>query len=150
MKRYQRLLHTLPALVWMAVILSFTFQTGTDSAQLSGRLFEFINQILMTLNIHVDPNTLHLLLRKAAHFVEYLILGWLVLFALKPYAMSIKQRMMVVLSVGFVFASIDELIQTMIPGRVGSVIDVLIDTAGVFMGLCLYVLWIKIRKKHVI
>ena len=150
MKRYQTFLHTIPALIWMAVILSFTFQTGTDSAQLSGRLFEFANQLLISINIVVDPNTLHLLIRKAAHFIEYLILGWLLLFALKPYALTIKQKVMIVLSFGLVFASIDELIQTMIPGRVGSIVDVMIDTAGVFVGLCLYVVWIKIRKKHVL
>ncbi len=150
MKRYQTYLHAIPALIWMGVILSFTFQTGTDSAQLSGRFFEIINQLLIGLNINIEPTTLHLLLRKAAHFVEYLILGWLLLFALKPYTIKSKKKIILVLFIGVLFASFDELIQTVVPGRVGSVIDVLIDAAGVLVGLLLYVSWLKIRRKHVI
>ena len=68
-----------------------------------------------------------LLLRKLAHTVEYAILGALLLRAL--------ERELPALVVGVAYAASDELHQHFVPGRRGAPLDVLIDSAGVALGI---------------
>jgi VanZ family protein len=70
-----------------------------------------------------------LLLRKLAHAAEYAILGALLVRAL--------QRPYWALVLGVAYAISDEIHQTFVPGRQGSPIDVLIDSAGVLAGVVL-------------
>ena len=68
-----------------------------------------------------------LLLRKLAHAVEYALLGLLLARA--------AGRPAVALALGVGYAALDELHQTLVPGRVGSPVDVAIDAAGVALGV---------------
>ena len=70
-----------------------------------------------------------LLLRKAAHVVEYAILGALLLRAL--------ERELPALVAGVAYACTDEIHQHFVPGRNGSPLDLLIDAAGVLLGVVL-------------
>ena len=57
------------------------------------------------------------------------------------------------LFIGIIYASLDEIHQLFIEGRSGQVIDVCIDTIGVALGICsfmlLYKIVLKIRKDGV-
>ena len=94
-----------------------------------------------------DPNAGHGLLRKLAHFTEFCLLGlcltWLV--------SMLGKRPWVSLLCGFLVACTDEFIQCFVPDRGPGIKDVLIDTAGVFLGTALlmagYALYKK-NKKH--
>jgi VanZ family protein len=67
-----------------------------------------------------------LVLRKAAHVAEYAILGALLTRAVvSPWA---------AFALGTLYALTDELHQHFVPGRQASVLDVLIDAAGVAVG----------------
>jgi VanZ family protein len=68
-----------------------------------------------------------LLLRKLAHVGEYAVLGALLLRAL--------DRPLPAVVLGVAYAASDELHQHFVPGRRGSPVDVLIDTAGVAIGV---------------
>ena len=71
-----------------------------------------------------------LLLRKLAHAVEYAILGALLVRALgRPW---------VAVAVGVAYAVSDEVHQSFVPGRVGSPLDVALDTVGVAAGVLLW------------
>ena len=70
-----------------------------------------------------------LLLRKAAHVVEYAILGALLLRALG--------RELAAVAAGVAYACTDEIHQHFVPGRNGSPLDVVFDTAGVLLGVVL-------------
>ena len=70
------------------------------------------------------------LLRKLAHLVEYAILGALLFRAVR--------REPAALVLGSLYAATDELHQAFVPGRVGSPVDWLLDTAGVAAGVLLY------------
>ena len=78
----------------------------------------------------------HGLLRKLAHFTEFACLGagfgWL-------YAM-LGRKQWISLCNGFLAACVDETIQLFVPDRGPSVKDVLIDTAGVGVGIGLLIL----------
>ena len=67
------------------------------------------------------------ILRKGAHMTEYAILGALLLRALG--------RELPALAVGFAYAITDEIHQHFVSGRHASPLDVLIDTAGVAIGV---------------
>jgi VanZ family protein len=74
--------------------------------------------------------TWDLLLRKLAHGAEFAVLGALLLRALRDELPA--------LVAGLGYAVTDELHQHFVPGRVGSPLDVLIDTAGVALGIAVW------------
>jgi VanZ family protein len=67
---------------------------------------------------------------KILHFTEYALLGFLAL----PYMSGSKQPLLYAMVFCAAYASSDEFHQLFVPGRHGSPIDVLIDTAGSFTG----------------
>lgn len=71
-----------------------------------------------------------LLLRKIAHAAEYAILGALLVRALgRPW---------VALALGIAYAVSDEVHQSFVPGRLGSPVDVAIDSVGVAAGVLVW------------
>ena len=74
--------------------------------------------------------TWDLVLRKLAHGAEFAILGALLLRALREELPA--------LVAGVAYAVTDELHQHFVAGRVGSPIDVAIDSAGVAVGILLW------------
>ena len=98
----------LPVLVWAAVI--FTFSSVPD--------------------LGTGLGGWDLVLRKLAHTCEFALLGALLLRALHTALPA--------LGVGVAYAASDELHQHFVAGRVGSPIDVLIDGAGVAIGVALW------------
>jgi VanZ family protein len=79
--------------------------------------------------------TWDLVLRKIAHAGEFAALGALLLRALR--------KELPALGLGIAYAVSDELHQHFVPGRVGSPIDVLIDSVGVAIGV---VLWRRLAR----
>lgn len=68
-------------------------------------------------------------LPKAAHLVEYAVLGFLLLWA--------TRREGAALLLGIAYAASDEVHQHFVPGRHGSALDVVIDTVGLALGIYL-------------
>ena len=81
--------------------------------------------------------TWDLVLRKLAHVAEYAVLGALLERALRrgPLAFAL----------GSLYAVTDEVHQAFVAGRQGSVLDWLIDTVGVAVGVLLYARWAASR-----
>jgi VanZ family protein len=71
--------------------------------------------------------TWDLVLRKIAHAGEFAVLGFLLLRALRREGVAI--------ALGIAYAISDEVHQHLVPGRVGSPVDVLIDAVGVVAGV---------------
>lgn len=78
-----------------------------------------------------------LVLRKVAHAGEYALLGALLVRA--------TGRAGLAFALGTLYAVTDELHQTLVPGRLGSPLDVAIDAAGVAVGI---VLWQTVRARR--
>jgi VanZ family protein len=70
-----------------------------------------------------------LVLRKTAHAAEFAVLGLLLARALG--------RELPALVLGIAYAVTDEVHQALVPGRLGSVWDVLLDSVGVAVGILL-------------
>ena len=79
--------------------------------------------------------TWDLVLRKLAHAGEFAVLGALLLRALPDELPA--------LGLGIFYAASDELHQHFVEGRVGSPLDVLIDSVGVAIGV---VLWRRVAR----
>jgi VanZ family protein len=78
------------------------------------------------------------LLRKMAHFTEFFCLGMSVCWLFQILEQKGIYRFAMPQFCGMLVAFIDETIQLFSPGRAGSVVDVWIDTAGVFAGIVLF------------
>ena len=81
--------------------------------------------------------TLHGLVRKAAHLSEYAVFGVLLLRALAPDDRLRPRQLWLTVLGGGLLATIDEAQQAVAPGRTGSAVDVLIDLAGTIAGATL-------------
>ena len=68
-----------------------------------------------------------LLLRKLAHAAEYAVLGMLLLRAIGRELPSV--------AIGIAYAVTDEVHQAFVEGRHGAAYDVLVDAAGVLLGV---------------
>jgi VanZ family protein len=97
-----------PVVLWAAVI--FAFSSVSD--------------------LGTGLGTWDLVLRKLAHAAEFAVLG-----ALLVRAVAVERT---ALALGIAYAASDELHQHFVAGRVGSTLDVLIDAAGVALGVALF------------
>lgn len=132
-------------------------QVATESAEISGKITKKIVEIITNVK-KIDPEkvddlykTLHHIIRKTAHFLEYALLSFLVFLLAKCY--NIKTGMCILISLGYclLFAIFDEWHQLSVEGRSGEVRDVLIDFCGSIAGNgfgCLLLYFLKKIKKY--
>ena len=129
-------------IVWIFVIFSFSLQIGSISSLQSGVITKIIASFFSTFNIHIELDVLRIVIRKLAHFTEYFILGCLV----KQSSIDIKQSS--ILYFIFLIPILDEFIQSFVPERVMSIIDMGIDAFGILVGISFISLVYLILKKY--
>lgn len=143
-KKRRRLLYRTFTAVFMIIIFSFSAKTGKDSAGMSfkyaksaAKLFGWLGVISVDspeiLVLYAD--SIHTLIRKAAHFIEYMILGC---FTYQAVACDITKLWKAVGWSQLIcssYAATDEFHQRFVPGREGRVLDVVIDSAGALAGI---------------
>jgi VanZ family protein len=109
-------------------------QTGDESSVLSGGITSFLVNLF---NIK-DLETFHFFIRKMAHVTIYALLGFFILNAFVEESIT-KPMVMHSFFIALIYAISDEIHQTFIPARSGNVIDVLIDSVGILIGLSLFI-----------
>lgn len=131
--------------VWAVFIFSNSIKTGSQSAVASDSI---VDRLVDFLNVPFDVDLMTVIIRKAGHFTEFLLLGLLIslcfYYAKKRFRYSIMTILFLCLSAG-VF---DEFLQSFITGRSSEVRDVLIDFAGCATGLIVVYLMDKRRFKR--
>ena len=135
----------------IACVLTFiwcnSLADGADSGAMSGNVMAWINSFL-----HLDARgaeTLHLVIRKMAHFTEFACLGLLLTWQFGMMGEHGGHLICMPLFCGMAVACVDETIQVFVPDRGPSLIDVWIDTAGVAAGIMAALIGYNyIRKKH--
>lgn len=130
-KMLKRGIRCIPMLFMMSVIFIFSTQNGETSGGLSLTIAEFISKAAGSIGLMIEPESIHLLIRKCAHMTEYALLFVTVMWALS----GIKKRLGIAYMVTVLYAVSDEVHQSFIPGRCGAVTDVLIDGAGALIAL---------------
>ena len=123
-------------LLWMAFIFLMSSAEDDVSNMQSSAVCEVICETFVEGYEDMQPEEqaavqqrLSFPVRKAAHLTEYTILGILLWFTTENRALA--------LLIGSFYSVTDEIHQIFVPGRAGQLRDVLIDTAGVLLGILL-------------
>ena len=120
-------------IMWMIIIFIFSNTSGNISSEESNAIVVFISNLI---HYTGDMNILEIIVRKLAHFTEYLILGILVINACKYN--SVKDIIKLSILICILYACSDEIHQLFVQGREGKIFDVLIDTLGSLSGILMY------------
>jgi VanZ family protein len=112
------------SLVALWVLLNFILSTSYFSAAATAGLVEPVLRFLLPFADASTIETLHLLIRKLAHFTEYAVLFWLL--ARKP----MRDRPVQALLICAMLALMDEGHQLFVPSRTASLLDVGLDFSG--------------------
>lgn len=129
-------------LIWMIIIFIMSSFNAEDSANQSNFIVNIISNVLNINNIEL----LNLIIRKLAHYIEYLILGILVINMFIKN--NIPKSYLISIIFCVIYAISDEIHQFIIPGRACQIKDILIDSIGSITGIYLYKLISK-RKKSI-
>ena len=120
--------------IWF--IFSNSLQIAEVSEGSSGRVLGLMQGVLRRLGLPgaADRLTMHIV-RKLAHFSEYMLEGFLLMLCLRVYTRHFFKHVSWPILGGLLTALTDETIQLFVPGRSGQVTDVWIDFSGVLTGL---------------
>lgn len=127
-----RVIFTLALLACVAYIFRNSLQTGAQSSLRSQAAMETVNETLGWL--HLGPLSEHTI-RKLAHFLEFMMEGFLLMLCLRVYTARFVRHISWPLLGGLATAVMDETIQVFIPNRTPLVTDVWIDMLGVVAGI---------------
>lgn len=133
-----------------ALMILFAFFHSSMPADLSGDESESVMGILQdVLNfLGFDTQLSDHIVRKAAHFSEYTVIGMLLLSC--AYSLCRTRPHKYYLQIcffGLATAVCDETIQLFVEGRSGQITDVLLDFSGIVTGTVLMLLYFAIYRK---
>lgn len=156
------LLYWLPLFIWLCVIFYMSAQPY-EKQDLRPWIHksiveEKLERPLSKVQIHYGgreisvqhigtPAMLEFFIRKSAHLLEYMVLGFLV-FRLLAVLSRTKSSIVIFLSLVFcaLYAALDEIHQHYTGGRTAMLADVLLDTSGAALGIMTYYLYLHLAK----
>lgn len=137
-------------IIWMIVIFMFSQDSAVSSTEksdtIASKIVNIISDVTHNDNIEYYIDSIIVLVRKTAHFLEYLILGVLFINVVKDYKSLTLGVYIFSVVFCMLYASSDEIHQLFISDRSGRIFDVFIDTMGSITGISLFYL-IKNRKR---
>lgn len=133
-------LSTFLVLIWMTIIFIMSSFDSVESSNQSNFIVDIIANIFKIENIEL----LSFIIRKLAHYTEYLILGFLVINMFTKNNINNLYLISIILCI--IYAISDEIHQIFIPGRACQLRDILIDSIGSITGIYLYKLYLKFNK----
>lgn len=147
MKKYYKII--LIAL-WVGFIYYNSLQPANISSAQSFKFVTFFQNIFLKLGINISTDTLSLIIRKGAHMFEYFVLALLFSIFYKDFVFSKKRLFCYIFFSTILISVFDEVIQTFVVGRSGSIVDVGIDMLGGLIGIGLAFIFIyrKREKKN--
>ena len=133
-------LSTFLVLIWMTIIFIMSSFDSVESSNQSNFIVDIIANIFKIENIEL----LSFIIRKLAHYTEYIILGFLVINMFTKNNINNLYLISIILCI--IYATSDEIHQIFIPGRSCQLRDILIDSIGSITGIYLYKLYLKFNK----
>lgn len=128
MKNKRKIINWILLIAWMIFIFIMSNQPADISDSQSGGIIRLLSIIGLDMN-NIFGKFANFVVRKCAHFTEYMILALLILNLLKSQ-FSIKKVIIITILGVFFYACSDEIHQLFVQGREGAFRDVLIDTCG--------------------
>lgn len=115
-------------IIWMCFIFFMSNQPSQISDSQSSGIIEMLSRAGINMN-GIFGDIANFIVRKTAHFLEYMILGFLIINLIKD-DLKLHQIILVAIFGVFIYACTDEFHQLFVSGRDGNFRDVLIDTCG--------------------
>ena len=137
-----------PIALWIALI--FWASTDQFSSEHTGGIIRPWIEWLFPRMSPDEVESLHGLIRKAAHVTEYAIFALLVARALITSSIPLFSRgwLIICLVVLTALAASDEYHQSFVPSRTAAVTDVLIDMSGGLVALTILAVWRLARRRR--
>ncbi|MDO4177281.1 MAG: VanZ family protein [Bacillota bacterium] len=123
------------AIILTLMVMAFIYYNSSQDSTASSAASQYVMNWLWNHGIYLSAYAV----RKLAHFCEFALLGFLLVFALGG-------KVLLAAIVGVLYAGSDEFHQTFVSGRVGQLLDVGIDGAGVICGMTLAAILLVIGK----
>ena len=139
-------------ILWLAFIFSNSLSTGDDSKKNSDRVVDVIENTFQKISPNFSISAKFV--RKLAHFIEFSVLGALILSYRFLWDTDSRLHVYRTLFFGMLTALIDETLQLSSPGRGSRVSDVWIDFSAILVSIIVYFLilfiikHIKVVKHH--
>ena len=129
----KKVIYWILLILWMSVIFIFSNMNSRISDSTSYSIVDKLTYF----NEKADNNRdyLNLIVRKSAHFTEFLILGILIYNVFNLYNINNKKKIIFCIIFCLIYAFSDEYHQLFIKGRSAQIKDVFIDFVGSFMGI---------------
>ncbi|WP_373117873.1 VanZ family protein [Holdemania massiliensis] len=140
--------------ILVGLMVIFIFSNSAASASTSNGMSltvsEWVRPVLNTIGLHPETDFLNFVIRKLAHFSEYALLGVLIglAYRLQPWSWM---KGKVALLPFFIIPVLDENLQRFSSGRSCELRDMLIDSAGMAVGMMLVIallMMLSSRKKQ--
>lgn len=145
----RKIISWIAVILWMVLIFKLSSQPVEQSSKLSGK----VTNIYIKVIEKAKPNTkfniekFDHIVRKNAHFFIYLVLGILVVNALRRSGVIGYKCIVFALLICILYALSDEVHQVFVPGRAAMVKDVFIDSAGAAVGILMYLGLSKVKTR---
>lgn len=131
----KKIVSTVFVIAWMIIIFVMSSYNSVDSSNQSNVIVDVIVNIFNITSV----NIISVIVRKLAHFSEYLILGILVANMIKYY----DKKHLIGVTICILYAISDEIHQLFVPGRSCQILDIVIDTIGSCIGLAVLSIFSK-------
>ncbi len=135
--------------LWVCFIWGHSMVHGPASSSESGFVYELLRPAFNYFGLY-EPDACTFVIRKSAHFSEYLVLGVIAVNfarALMRQGASAPSLQAAILGACALVPVLDETLQLFVPGRSGSPRDVAIDLCGLAVGACLATVVARYRRK---
>lgn len=136
-----RKFYWIAALAFTALIFYNSSLPAPDSDEMSYFFVKLIAGINSFLDKPVPPEVMNHIIRKMAHFLEYLVQAVLLCNAFQDVPIGRKASHGYILLLSLMTAVFDEYIQLFSPGRSGQVTDIVLDYSGGVAGWLSFRLW---------
>ncbi|MEE1238895.1 MAG: VanZ family protein [Acutalibacteraceae bacterium] len=141
--------------LWMMLIFSFSSQNADASSQTSGSVIETVADIFYPEFSDLSEekqieiiSALQFIVRKAAHFTLYAILGVLSFLSVVSYRnLKYSYRLLISSGICLLYAMSDEFHQLFVAGRSGEIRDVFIDFCGSLLAITVLALFSRYSKR---
>ncbi len=135
------------------LIFSFSAEDGTTSKRTSEVISEFILNNFTDYKNMSETQAKEVLkattkvIRKLAHYCIYIIVGMLLMgIGYTFYNIGDGNKFLFSQGFGIVYATSDEIHQLFVDGRSGEIRDVMLDSFGVFTGILITIMIVKIYR----
>lgn len=139
-RKTRRLIWFCVAVLWMALIFSFSAADGAQSQQQSTVVTKIVTEVIGVEPTHKDFLKIEFTVRKLAHLCLFAGLGFIFCGYFGEFQVTKKQRLLFSALATMAYAAIDEIHQYFVPLRSARLFDVFIDTAGGLIGAALFLL----------